>query len=126
MNNMKKVMNPHQCQVVTALNTFVGKWKPIILLYLFVDGTLRYNELRKRLPDITQRMLTLQLRELEEQDLIKRVVYAQVPPKVEYSLTEYGKTLGPLMSALHEWGGNHLKHLNNIETRNSESTAGSV
>lgn len=108
-------MNPHQCQVVTALNTFVGKWKPIILLHLFVEGTLRFNELRKRIPDIKQRMLTLHLRELEEQDLVKRVVYAQVPPKVEYSLTEYGKTLGPLMNALHEWGKNHIKHLENVK-----------
>ncbi|WP_277586367.1 winged helix-turn-helix transcriptional regulator [Psychrobacillus antarcticus] len=109
-------MNPHQCQVVTALNTFVGKWKPIILLNLFVNGTLRFNELRKQIPDIKQRMLTLHLRELEEQDLIKRVVYAQVPPKVEYSLTEYGKTLGPLMNALHEWGENHLKHLETMKS----------
>ena len=113
---MKNETNPHQCQVVTALNTFVGKWKPIILLHLFVDGTLRFNELRRRIPDITQRMLTLQLRELEEQDLIKRVVYPQVPPKVEYSLTEYGKTLGPLMNALHEWGENHLNHLESIKS----------
>ncbi|MFF5995746.1 helix-turn-helix domain-containing protein [Lysinibacillus sp. KU-BSD001] len=106
-------MDPHQCEVVTALSTFVGKWKPLILLHLFVEGTLRFNELRRRIPDIKQRMLTLHLRELEEQDLIKRVVYAQVPPKVEYSLTEYGKTLGPLMEALHEWGENHIKHLEN-------------
>ncbi|MEK4425063.1 winged helix-turn-helix transcriptional regulator [Solibacillus sp. FSL K6-1523] len=110
---MKNETNPNHCQVVTALNTFVGKWKPIILLHLFVDGTLRFNELRRRIPDVTQRMLTLQLRELEEQDLITRVVYAQVPPKVEYSLTKYGETLGPLMIALNEWGGNHLKHLEN-------------
>lgn len=113
---MKNETNPHQCQVVTALNTFVGKWKPIILLHLFVDGTLRFNKLRRRIPDITQRMLTLQLRELEEQGLIKRVVYAQVPPKVEYSLTKYGETLGPLMNALHEWGENHLKHLENMKS----------
>ena len=113
---MKNDTNPHLCQVVTALNTFVRKWKPIILLHLFVDGTLRFNELSRRIPDITQRMLTLQLRELEEQDLIKRVVYAQVPPKVEYSLTKYGETLGPLMNALHEWGENHLKHLENMKS----------
>lgn len=61
-------------------------------------------------------MLMLQLRELEEQGLIKRVVYAQVPPKVEYSLTKYGETLGPLMNALHEWGENHLKHFEKMKS----------
>ena len=112
---MNDNIKPQQCKVVNALDTLLGKWKPIILQHLLAEGTLRFNELRKRMPNITQRMLTLHLRELEEQDLINRVVYPQVPPKVEYSLTEYGKTIEPLMEALHQWGENHLQHIENVK-----------
>lgn len=115
VKNLNDNINPQQCKVVNALDTLLGKWKPIILQHLLADGTLRFNELRKRMPNITQRMLTLHLRELEEQDLINRVVYPQVPPKVEYSLTEYGKTIEPLMEALHQWGENHLQHIENVK-----------
>ena len=115
VKNLNDNINPQQCKVVNALDTLLGKWKPIILQHLLADGTLRFNELRKRMPNITQRMLTLHLRELEEQDLINRVVYPQVPPKVEYSLTESGKTIEPLMEALHQWGENHLQHIENVK-----------
>lgn len=114
VKKLKDLINPNQCQVVSSLHTLLGKWKPIILQHLLVEETLRFNELRRRIPDITQRMLTLHLRELEEQHLVKRVVYPQVPPKVEYSLTEYGKTVEPLMKALHQWGENHLRHIENM------------
>ncbi|GBF75809.1 transcriptional regulator [Paenibacillus sp. 598K] len=107
------------CKIVVALDTIVGKWKPIILMQLVFGGTKRFNELRRLMPDITQRMLTLQLRELEEQDLVKRVIYPQVPPKVEYSLTEYGRTIIPLLDSMHEWGANHLEHM---EKRNQQLT----
>ncbi len=103
--------NPSQCKVVVALETIVGKWKPLILLQLMFGGTRRFSELKRLMPDITQRMLTLQLRELEEQDLIQRVVYPQVPPKVEYSITEYGKTLMPILHEMHKWGVAHLEHM---------------
>ncbi|WP_211270652.1 winged helix-turn-helix transcriptional regulator [Paenisporosarcina indica] len=112
---MNDNIKPQQCKVVSALDTLLGKWKPIILQHLLAEGTLRFNELRKRMPHITQRMLTLHLRELEEQDLINRVVYPQVPPKVEYSLTEYGQTIEPLMEALHQWGKSHLQHIENVK-----------
>ena len=108
------------CKIVVALDTIVGKWKPIILMQLEFEGTKRFNELRRLMPDITQRMLTLQLRELEEQDLVKRVIYPQVPPKVEYSLTEYGKSMIPLLEAMHEWGTNHLVHMENRSKRLAE------
>ncbi|GAA0437500.1 MAG: winged helix-turn-helix transcriptional regulator [Bacillota bacterium] len=101
---------PEECRVEDALGILVGKWKPIILLYLLQEGTKRFNELRKRMPEITQKMLTKQLRELEEEDIIQRVVYPQVPPKVEYSITEYGKTLEPILEAMHEWGTKHTLH----------------
>jgi DNA-binding HxlR family transcriptional regulator len=96
--------NPEQCQVVVALDMIVGKWKPMILLYLMNEGTKRFSELKRLLPDITPRMLTLQLRELEAHDIIERKVYPEVPPRVEYSMTEYGRTLEPILEAMHEWG----------------------
>jgi len=99
--------------MLDSLDAIVGKWKPIIIQHLIHKETLRFNELKKLIPDITQRMLTLHLRELEEHDIIKRVVYPQIPPKVEYSLTEHGKTLEPLMDSLHYWGQTHLEHLRN-------------
>ncbi|UUZ82372.1 helix-turn-helix transcriptional regulator [Paenibacillus sp. P26] len=102
--------DPEECEFVVALDTFVGKRKPVILHYLLQGETLRFNELRRLLPDITQRMLTLHLRELEEEDIIKRVVYPQIPPKVEYSITEYGKSLAPVMESIYQWGVAHVEH----------------
>jgi DNA-binding HxlR family transcriptional regulator len=101
---------PELCRVEDALGILVGKWKPIILLHLLQKGTQRFSELKRILPGITQKMLTNQLRELEEEDIIMRKVYPQVPPKVEYSITEYGKTLEPILEAMHEWGTNHTLH----------------
>ncbi|MDC3417420.1 winged helix-turn-helix transcriptional regulator [Aquibacillus salsiterrae] len=101
---------PEQCRVEDALSILVGKWKPIILLHLLQKGTKRFNELKRSMPGITQKMLTKQLRELEDEDIIERVVYPQVPPKVEYSITEYGKSLEPILEAMHEWGKNHTIH----------------
>lgn len=98
------------CQVNKALDIIVGKWKPIILLHLFENGIMRFNELKRSMPGITQKMLTQQLRELEEEDLIHREVYPQVPPKVEYSITEHGKSIEPILEAMHEWGASHLVH----------------
>ncbi|MBS4193283.1 helix-turn-helix transcriptional regulator [Bacillus sp. FJAT-49705] len=104
---------PELCRVDDALSILVGKWKPIILLHLLQKGTLRFSELKRSLPGITQKMLTNQLRELEEEDIISRKVYPQVPPKVEYSITKYGKTLEPILEAMHEWGTKHTLHKKN-------------
>ncbi|MFJ8063606.1 winged helix-turn-helix transcriptional regulator [Psychrobacillus sp. NPDC096426] len=103
-------MQPELCRVEDALGILVGKWKPIILLTLLQAGTLRFSELKRRVPGITQKMLTNQLRELEEEDIIARKVYPQVPPKVEYSITEYGKSLESILVAMHEWGTAHTLH----------------
>jgi DNA-binding HxlR family transcriptional regulator len=85
-----------------------GKWKPQII-YALSEGTLRFSQLLKKLqPRITQRMLTKQLRQLEEDGLITRMVYPQVPPKVEYSLTELGQSLMPILDQLCDWGYEHL------------------
>ena len=93
-----------------ALGILVGKWKPIILLILLQEGTQRFSELKRRVPGITQKMLTNQLRELEEEDIITRKVYPQVPPKVEYSMTEYGKSLEPILVLCMNWGTAHTLH----------------
>lgn len=98
---------PENCQVEDALGIIVGKWKPVILLYLLQEGTKRFSELKRNMPGITQKMLTKQLRELEEEKIIQRVIYPQVPPKVEYSMTEYGRSLEPILEAMHEWGAKH-------------------
>lgn len=103
-------MQPELCKVDDALGILVGKWKPIILLILLQEGTKRFSDLKRSVPGITQKMLTKQLRELEEEDIIIRNVYAQVPPKVEYSMSEYGKSLEPILVAMHEWGTAHTLH----------------
>ena len=91
------------CPVVNTLDIIGGKWKVLILYYLNGE-TRRFNELQRLLAGITQRMLTLQLRELENDGIVHRKVYPQVPPKVEYSLTEFGRTLMPVIEAMHHWG----------------------
>ena len=85
-----------------------GKWKDVVQSHL-LGGTLRFNQIRRLLPSVTQRMLTDRLRELEADGLVARRVYAQVPPKVEYSLTERGRTLEPVLLALKAWGDAHAK-----------------
>lgn len=99
------------CAVEAALDVIGNKWKGVILFHL-LDGTKRFNELRRLMPSITQRMLTLQLRELESDEVINRKVYPEVPPKVEYSLTKNGQSLEPILMALRAWGA-HLMEKNN-------------
>ncbi|MEL3956288.1 helix-turn-helix domain-containing protein [Caldifermentibacillus hisashii] len=103
-------IEPNLCRVEDALEIIVGKWKPIILLHLLKNGTMRFSDLKRSIPNITQKMLTKNLRELENEDIIERFVYPQVPPKVEYSITEYGKELEPLLHAMHKWGVKHALH----------------
>ncbi|GGL23242.1 winged helix-turn-helix transcriptional regulator [Nocardia jinanensis] len=94
---------PDYCTIEAAMEVVGGKWKMAIINHLF-DGTLRFGELCRAMPSITQRMLTRQLRELEADGLIRRTVYAEVPPKVEYDLTELGATLRPVAGLLESWG----------------------
>lgn len=116
-------IEPKLCKVEDALGILVGKWKPIILLNLMKEGTQRFSELQRNLPGITQKMLTKQLRELEDEDIIKRVVYPQVPPKVEYSITEYGKTIEPILADMHEWGMKHTQHKQQKAQREKKSVS---
>lgn len=101
------VKSKYHCPVEAAIDVIGGKWKPLIL-WALRDGTLRFSNLEDALPDITQKMLTKQLRELEQDGLIARKVYAQVPPKVEYSLTPSGESLMPTLDMLCEWGAEHM------------------
>ena len=94
----------YYCPVELALQVIGGKWKPLILHYLGEGRVLRFNELKRTIPSITQKMLTAQLRELEADGLVTRTVYAQVPPKVEYALSELGQSVMPVMRSLCEWG----------------------
>ncbi|MFY0546089.1 winged helix-turn-helix transcriptional regulator [Brevibacillus sp. H7] len=92
--------------VETTLKVIGGKWKPVILCHL-TEGVKRFGELKRDMPEITQKMLTQQLRELEQDGIIDRKVYTQVPPKVEYSLTEYGQTIREVLDVMSEWGHRH-------------------
>lgn len=96
------------CPVEAALERIGGKWKGVALYHL-LDGTKRYNELKRQVGTVTQRMLTKQLRELERDGLIVRKVYPVVPPRVEYSLSERGRSLEPVLLALREWGMSYLE-----------------
>jgi DNA-binding HxlR family transcriptional regulator len=94
--------------IEATLNVIGGKWKPLVI-YQLKDGTLRFNQIVNRVtPRITQRMLTKELRELEQDGLVTRKVYPQVPPKVEYSLTEKAESLIPILDQLCDWGSENM------------------
>lgn len=98
------------CAVEVTLGLIDGKWKGVILFHL-QEGLLRFGELRRKMPGITQRMLTKQLRALEEDGLITRTVYPEVPPRVEYALSQTGQRLRPVIDALRAWGIEHKARL---------------
>lgn len=94
------------CPVEATLEIIGGKWKGVALYHL-LDGPLRFNELKRRLSDVTQRMLTRQLRELEASELVMRTIYPEVPPRVDYRLTDKGETLRPIILGMKSWGETH-------------------
>lgn len=98
----KIIENPHQCPITHAMNIIGGKWKPIII-YLLSNGNLRFGKLIMFMPSISRKVLTDQLREMQADGLINREKFAEIPPRVEYSLTESGKSLIPLLESLANW-----------------------
>ena len=109
------------CPVEATLEVIGGKWKGVILYHLLQDKK-RFNELRKLMPKVTQRMLTKQLRDLESDQIITRTVFPEVPPKVEYEITEFGKSLGPVILLLQQWGSDYLETITEIRTNATNLT----
>ncbi len=101
-------LSVYHCPVEATMSKIGGKYKTIILYHLTREGTLRYSQLQRHIPQATPKMLSQQLRELEADGFVHREVYPVVPPKTEYSLTSYGRTLAPIVDALCSWGEEHL------------------
>lgn len=104
----------YKCEVEVALGIIAGKWIPLILWTLGTEGTKRFGELKKSLSGVTQKMLTQQLRTLEKYGIVERTIYPIVPPVVEYSLTETGERLIPILKELDTWGKEYIEHKKNL------------
>ena len=107
-NNINEIYWKDHCGIAFTLSAIGGRWKINILSYLLHEGKLRYSELRKRLVGISERMLIAKLKELEQDRLIDRIVYQQVPPKVEYELTTLGQSLEKILVLMDEWGETNM------------------
>lgn len=105
--NIEKIKT-YNCPVEAAMDVVGGKYKAQIV-YELIDGTKRYNEIQKAIPQATPRMLSKQLKELEEDGVLHRELYPVVPPRTEYSLTEFGSTLVPIVDALYKWGEHYFE-----------------
>jgi len=105
-----KDFNPHNCGVTHFLNRIGGKWK-VLIIYAVSKNANRFSLLQKVMPDISKQMLVNQLRELEEDKIIERIIYAEIPPRVEYKMTKYGQSLMPVIAVIQEWGLKDLKKL---------------
>jgi DNA-binding HxlR family transcriptional regulator len=108
MRKKRDFLSNEGCPVEATLEVIGGKWKGI-LIYLLISDKRRFSELKRALPDVTQRILTKQLRELEKSKVIQRKIYPEIPPRVEYSLTEFGTTLKPIVLAMKTWGEKFAK-----------------
>ncbi|WP_435622717.1 winged helix-turn-helix transcriptional regulator [Flagellimonas sp.] len=103
MKRKNKDFNPNGCPVTHCLNKIGGKWKPVILFLIRKDCN-RFSMLQRAIPDISKQMLVNQLRELESDKVLDRKVFAEVPPRVQYSISDYGQTLLPIIDSMQEWG----------------------
>ncbi|MBS7254889.1 winged helix-turn-helix transcriptional regulator [Flavobacterium branchiicola] len=107
-NFEKKYEKATECPITIFMDKIGGKWKPVIVWLLLLNGTMRFNELDKAISGITQKMLSQQLKDLENENIINRISYPTVPPKVEYTLTEKGKTLSELLQGIMKWSKSNL------------------
>lgn len=114
----------YQCHMELTLELIGGKWKLLLLYKLGENGVMRFNELGRLHPRLTQKMLAQQLKELEADRLVNRRSYNQVPPKVEYSLTELGASLLPMLEEMCAWGKGYLKEEGRAEKRRAKAVAG--
>lgn len=114
-----RATNPHDPveRVEMVMGIIAGKWKPAIIYTLVMNGTLRFNDLRRLIPKVSQRILTQQLRDLERHGIVKRVLYPQVPPRVEYSVTRLGRSLHPIFKSVCQWAD---KNFAGIDTASAE------
>lgn len=103
------------CPIAGSINIFGGKWKPEAIYFINL-GPKRFNELRRLIPDVSQRMLTQQLRELQRDGIINRKQYLEIPPKVVYSLTDLGRTLIPIFQELEKWTNKNIKKIEKART----------
>ncbi len=115
----KEVHSINYCAIRSTLNVMGGKWKLLILSYL-INGPRRYGELKRLIPEISEKMLIQELRELETDLIVERKVYYQVPPKVEYLLTKYGQDIEPIILSLLDWGKAYLQRPEGIKKSLSE------
>jgi len=104
-----KDFNPHNCGVTHFLNRIGGKWK-VLVIYAISNKVNRFSSLQRIMPDISKQMLVNQLRELEADKIIDRTIYAEIPPRVEYHLTDYGRSLLPIIEVIQQWGENDLNN----------------
>ena len=118
----RKIIPNLNCGLDLIGEVLYGKWK-IRLLWFIHQGHQRPSELQRKIPDATRRVLNMQLKELEDHELIQKKIYAVVPPKVEYSLTEFGKTLVPVIAMLGTWGDDHEKRLRDVILKRLETSA---
>lgn len=112
----KIIFDEKTCPVTATMKVLGGKWKPILINAIYFTSPARFGELKRSVIGITQSMLTLQLRELEDDGIIARKIYAEIPPRVEYTLTELGLTLSPVIQSMAEWGKQYKLNNETIKT----------
>jgi len=110
----KFILSSESCPVTFTCNVIGGRWKPLII-YMISLGITRFGEMQRTLPEISKTMLTQELRDLEKNGIIDRKIFAEIPPRVEYSLTEWGKATLPIMQAMAKWGTDYRKDQKVIE-----------
>jgi DNA-binding HxlR family transcriptional regulator len=103
----KIIFDENTCPVTATMKVLGGKWKPILINAIYFTSPARFGELKRSVVGITQSMLTSQLRELEDDGIVSRKIYAEIPPRVEYTLTEFGLTLSPIIQSMAEWGNQY-------------------